>query len=28
MALVHMGDDFDPASTQIRLLRDGELLRI
>ena len=28
MALIHMGDDFDPASTQIRLLRDGELLRI
>jgi ribonuclease BN (tRNA processing enzyme) len=27
MALIHMPDDFDPASTGIRLLTDGELVR-
>jgi ribonuclease BN (tRNA processing enzyme) len=27
MALIHMPDDFDPASTPIRLLQDGELVR-
>jgi hypothetical protein len=27
MALIHMGDGFDPSSTSIRILADGELLR-
>jgi hypothetical protein len=27
MGLVHMADDFDPKSTGIRLLADGELIR-
>lgn len=27
MALIHMGDEFDPSSTGIRLLADGELIR-
>jgi hypothetical protein len=27
MALIHMPDGFDPASTPIRLLRDGERVR-
>ena len=28
MALVHMGDSFDPASTSIRVLAQGELVRV
>jgi ribonuclease BN (tRNA processing enzyme) len=28
MALVHMGDGFDPASTSIRVLAQGELVRV